>query len=155
MSGPGPRWERSTLLDVGAELIFHTVLVFAFYLLLAGHNRPGGGFISGLVAGAAFVVRYLASGRLDEHLARLAPQRIVGGGLLLAAGAAGAPLLGDGVLFEKGSATLELAVIGKLKLTTVLLFEIGVAAVVIGLVAAVLAGLGQGSDVDPDAEEAL
>ena len=45
------------------RLVFHTVLVFALYLLFAGHNQPGGGFVGGLVAGAAFVLRYVAGGR--------------------------------------------------------------------------------------------
>jgi multicomponent Na+:H+ antiporter subunit A len=42
--------------------------VFSLYLLFAGHNQPGGGFVGGLVGGLAFVLRYLAGGAraLDE-----------------------------------------------------------------------------------------
>ena len=47
------------------RVIFHAVLVGSLYLLFAGHNQPGGGFVGGLVAGAAIALRYLAGG-IDE-----------------------------------------------------------------------------------------
>ncbi len=56
---------RSILLEVVVRLIFHALILLSFYLLLAGHNAPGGGFAAGLVAGLALVARYLTGGR-DE-----------------------------------------------------------------------------------------
>ena len=47
----------SVVLETAVRLVFHTVLVFGVYLLFAGHNQPGGGFVGGLVAGSAFVLR--------------------------------------------------------------------------------------------------
>jgi multicomponent Na+:H+ antiporter subunit A len=147
-------WARSILLDVGTELIFHTVFMFGLYLLLAGHNRPGGGFIAGLVIGAAFVVRFLAAGSVDERLVRIGPARLIGAGVALATAVATAPLLAGRPLFDALAAEVDLPLLGTLKLSTVLGFEIGVVAVVVGLVSAVLLGLGRsetGADLDDEA----
>ena len=56
---------RSILLEVVVRLLFHSAIVVSVYLLFAGHNIPGGGFAGGLVAGLAFVARYLAGGRYE------------------------------------------------------------------------------------------
>ena len=45
--------------------IFPAVMVGSLYLLFAGHNQPGGGFVGGIVAGAAVALRYVAGG-IDE-----------------------------------------------------------------------------------------
>ena len=36
------------------------LLTFGFYVFLAGHNNPGGGFIGGLVFSSAFILMFLA-----------------------------------------------------------------------------------------------
>ena len=36
--------------DTTVHLVFDAALVLSVYLLFAGHNQPGGGFIGGLVA---------------------------------------------------------------------------------------------------------
>ena len=56
---------RSLVLDSVNRLVFHTALLVALFLLFSGHNRPGGGFVGGLVAGAAFGLRFMAGG-IDE-----------------------------------------------------------------------------------------
>ena len=49
--------KRVLVVDVSVRVLFHTVLVGSLYLLFVGHNRPGGGFVGGLVAGAAIALR--------------------------------------------------------------------------------------------------
>lgn len=56
---------RSVILDATVRLVFDAALVLSLYLLFAGHNQPGGGFVGGLVAGAALALRFLAGG-VDE-----------------------------------------------------------------------------------------
>jgi multisubunit Na+/H+ antiporter MnhB subunit len=129
------------LFDVGVELIFHSVLVFAAYLLLAGHNRPGGGFIAGLVAGAAFVVRYLTAGELHPLLIRVGPARLIGVGILVGTVVAVAPLMAGRPLLEATSTLVDLPVMAEVKLSSVLGFEVAVVLVVVGLVTAVLSAL--------------
>ena len=62
------------------------MLVFSVFLLVRGHNEPGGGFVGGLVAAAAFALVLVADG-LDtaRRLLRLDPLTF------LAAGLAGGP----------------------------------------------------------------
>jgi multicomponent Na+:H+ antiporter subunit A len=119
------------------------VLVFSLYLLFAGHNQPGGGFVGGLVAGAAFVLRYVAGGRAALRAAvPVDPGIPVGGGLVLAAGTGMAAWLFGGQFLESGKLEADLWLLGHLKVTSALPFDTGVYLVVAGLVLAVLRTLG-------------
>ena len=134
---------RSVVLETAVRLVFHTVLVFSLYLLFAGHNQPGGGFVGGLVAGAAFVLRYVSGGRAALKAAvPVDPGLPVGGGVVLAAGTGMAAWLFGGQFLESGKVELELPVLGTLKATSALPFDVGVFLVVVGLVLAVLRTLG-------------
>ena len=134
---------RSVVLETAVRLVFHTVLVFSLYLLFAGHNQPGGGFVGGLVAGAAFVLRYIAGGRAALAAAvPIDPGVPVGGGLVLAAGTGIAAWLFGGQFLESGKLELVLPLLGDLKVTSALPFDTGVYLVVVGLVLGVLRTLG-------------
>ena len=134
---------RSVVLETAVRLVFHTVLVFGLYLLFAGHNQPGGGFVGGLVAGCAFVLHHVAGGR--GALAKAVPvdpSLPLGCGLLLSAGTGAAAWLFGGQFLESGKVELDLPVLGVLKATSALPFDIGVFLVVVGLVLALLRTLG-------------
>lgn len=134
---------RSVVLETAVRLVFHTVLVFSLYLLFAGHNQPGGGFVGGLVAGAAFVLRYIAGGRSALKAAvPVDPGVPVGGGLVLAAGTGAAAWLFGGQFLESGKLELTLPLLGVVKATSALPFDTGVYLVVVGLVLGVLRTLG-------------
>src|SRR5699024_6749428 len=60
---------RSIIFEVVTRLMFHATILLSIYLLLAGHNSPGGGFAGGLLAGLAFLLRYLAGGRYELEAA--------------------------------------------------------------------------------------
>jgi multicomponent Na+:H+ antiporter subunit A len=138
-----PAVRRSVILETSVRLVFHTVLVFGLYLLFAGHNQPGGGFVGGLVAGSAFVLRYVAGGRAELRAAvPVDPGIPLGAGLVLAAGTAlGALLLGGDVL-QSAFGSVAVPVLGTVKASTVLLFDTGVFLVVVGLVLGLLRTLG-------------
>ena len=134
---------RSVVLETAVRLVFHTVLAFSLYLLLAGHNQPGGGFVGGLVAGAAFVLRYIAGGRAALAAAvPVDPGVPLGGGLVLAAGTGAAGWLAGGQFLESGKVSWDVPVLGLVKATSALPFDTGVYLVVVGLVLAVLRTLG-------------
>ena len=137
------RESRSIILDAGAGALFHTALVYAAFLLVAGHNAPGGGFAGGLVAGAAFVLRYVQGGTDEVRRAsRLAPQTLLGGGLLIAAVTAMAPLLLGGGFLESGYLEFDVPLVGHVKAASALAFDIGVFLVVVGVVLMLLETLG-------------
>ncbi|SDL65731.1 Na+/H+ antiporter subunit A [Microbacterium azadirachtae] len=134
---------RSILLEVIVRILFHTIIVVSIYLLFAGHNAPGGGFAGGLVAGMALVMRYIAGGRWE--LGAAAPTdagRLLGGGLILAVGAAVVPLLFGLAPLSSAVWEAEIPVIGHLEFVSSTIFDIGVYLVVIGLVLDVLRSLG-------------
>lgn len=144
---------RSILLEVVVRLIFHSVIVVSIYLLLVGHNAPGGGFAGGLVAGMALVARYLAGGRVE--LGAAAPidaGKLLGTGLVLAVGTALVPLFFGADALTSTWFTIALGPIGSIDFVTSTIFDIGVYLVVIGLVLDVLRSLGAEVDRQQETE---
>lgn len=134
---------RSVILETAVRVVFHTVLVVALYLLFAGHNQPGGGFVAGLVAGSAFVLRYVAGGRSELRAALpVDPGVPLGAGLVLAAATGAVPFLVGGQFLESAYRRVPLPVLGEVGFTSALLFDTGVFLVVVGLVLGVLRTLG-------------
>lgn len=137
----------SVILETSTRALFHTILLFSLFLLFAGHNDPGGGFVGGLVAGAALVLRAVALGADDVVVtARVRPETLLGGGLLLAATTGAAALALGADFLESGSVEAEIPLLGTVKVVSVLFFDIGVYLVVVGLVLALLASLGRELD---------
>ena len=52
---------RLVTIEVSVRIVFAAVMVGSLWLLFAGHNQPGGGFVGGIVAGAAVSLRYVAA----------------------------------------------------------------------------------------------
>lgn len=134
---------RSLILDTVLDGVFRTALLFSLFLLFAGHNAPGGGFVGGLVAGAAIVLRFVAGGIEEvDAVVHLRSSNLLGGGLLVAvATGLGGWLWGEAFL---ASAKVDVAVpvFTTLKATTALPFDIGVYLVVVGLVLRIVETLG-------------
>lgn len=135
--------KRSVIVDVTARLILPSAVVFALHLLLVGHDRPGGGFIGGLVAGAAIALVFVAGGIDDVRtLVPVAPWTILGGGLVLSAGTATVPVLLGNPVLDSWKVAIPLGALGEAEISSALLFDIGVAAVVVGLVFMVFEAFG-------------
>ena len=126
---------RLAFVDVSVRVIFHAVLMTSLWLLFAGHNQPGGGFVGGLLAGCAITLRYVAGGIDEVRLkSRFRPWTVLGAGLLLAAGTAIIPLLAGGDVLAIGLAALDLPLIGAVKVSSALAFDTGVYLAVVGMV---------------------
>jgi multicomponent Na+:H+ antiporter subunit B len=122
----------SLILSSVTSTMLPILLIFSVFLLLRGHNAPGGGFVGGLVASAAFALYAFADGPAEARATlRIGTKRLMGGGLLVAlsAGLAG-PLVGQR-FFEGLWPSFALPVVGKLG--TPLLFDVGVYFVVVGV----------------------
>ena len=126
---------RSLIMDTVTRLVFHSALVLSIYLLFAGHNQPGGGFVGGLVAGAAFTLVYVAGGIDDvRSMSRLRPWTVLGGGLVLATATTVVPLLLGNAVLESGHAGFDVPGLGHVEVSSTLVFDAGVYGIVVGLV---------------------
>ena len=143
---------RSIIFEVDTRLVFNSIIVFSIYLLLAGHNFPGGGFAGGLTAGLALTVRYLAGGRFELREATpISAGTLLGIGLATAAASGLAPLLLGGQVFQSAIIEFWLPVFGDVKFVTSTIFDVGVYTVVVGLALDVLRSLG--AEIDEHFEE--
>jgi L-alanine-DL-glutamate epimerase-like enolase superfamily enzyme len=52
---------NSLILRTAARYLLPLLILFSIFLLFRGHNEPGGGFVAGLVAAAAFALYALAA----------------------------------------------------------------------------------------------
>ncbi|RZU62438.1 Na+/H+ antiporter subunit A [Zhihengliuella halotolerans] len=142
---------RSIIFEVVTRLLFHSLLLISVYLLLAGHNLPGGGFAGGLLAGLAFVIRYLAGGRYElAEATPISPGTLLGLGLGIAATSVVAPVAFGGELFQSAAFEFTLPIFGDHKFVTSTVFDVGVYLVVLGLALDVIRSLG--SEIDERSE---
>ena len=133
----------SLILDTVLETVSRTAIVLSLFLLMAGHNAPGGGFVGGLVAAIALVLRHVTGAdRPRDGVARLHPSALLGSGLLLAVLTGMSGWLRGGAFLEGGKAQLDLPVLGTLKATSALPFDVGVYLIMAGFGLVVLRTLG-------------
>ena len=133
-------------------LIFRTVapfitalmVLFSVFVLLRGHNEPGGGFIGGLIAASAFAIYGIAYGVAAVRRALwFHPMSVAAFGLVLAC-IAGLMSMAAGVPFMTGL-WITPSVLGvEVPLSTVMLFDTGVYLVVVGAITSIALALEQG-----------
>ena len=83
--GHEPISPATPIFRTAARLLMPLLLLFAVFLLLRGHNEPGGGFVGGLIASAAFALYGIAFGVQRARQALLvSPLTLLGVGLLIA-----------------------------------------------------------------------
>lgn len=126
-------------------VIFRTVapgitalmLVFSIFVLLRGHNEPGGGFIGGLIGASGLAVYGIACGVREVRRAMVIhPIVIAGFGVFIATISGLLSLFAD-VPFLTGLWWIFELEGQEIALSTPLLFDIGVYAVVVGSVATI------------------
>ena len=114
------------------------ILVFSVFLLLRGHEHPGGGFVGGLVASIAFSLYAFVFGPgAARGILRAGPRAVgaVGLAVAIASGLVG-PIL-DAAPFLTGL----WGTLAGLKLGTPVMFDVGVYLVVIGVVLTFVFGI--------------
>jgi multicomponent Na+:H+ antiporter subunit B len=128
---------RPLILRTASDFLAVLLVVYSIFLLLRGHNDPGGGFIGGLLVTGAFVVYALGHGvAAARRLLRADPRSLIGIGLAVVF-LSGCAALFLGRPFLTGL-WLDYAVPGIGKVSTVLLFDVGVYVVVLGTVTLIL-----------------
>jgi multicomponent Na+:H+ antiporter subunit B len=124
----------SLILKTATRFLMPLLLLFAVFLLLRGHNEPGGGFVGGLVVAAAYVLYVIAYGVPAARRALLVDSSSLLSIGLLVALASGLPAALRGRPFM----TAFWGTIGTgqaaFTIGTPLVFDIGVFLAVIGVV---------------------
>jgi len=122
-------------------LIVSIMVVFSVFVLLRGHNEPGGGFIGGLIAAAAMAIFGMAAGVPAVRRAlRVHPMALAGFGVLIA-GLAGVLSAFAGVPYLTGLWAIFHFGDTEIALSTPLVFDIGVYFTVFGTLAAITLAL--------------
>ncbi len=123
---------RTLIFRTVAPFLSSLMILFSVFVLLRGHNEPGGGFIGGLIAASALAIYGIAFGVSPVRRAiRFHPMALAGFGLLLAA-IAGILSIFSGVPFLTGLWIYPKIFGVEVPLSTPLLFDIGVYFVVFG-----------------------
>jgi len=132
---------RTLIFRTAAPYLTALMLLFSVFVLLRGHNEPGGGFIGGLIAASAFAIQGIAFGVPTVRRAlHFHPIAISGFGLLLAA-LSGLVSLAFGVPFLTGLWASPSVLGVKVDLSTVMVFDIGVYLAVVGSITSIALGL--------------
>ena len=133
---------RSLIFRTIAPFLTALMMIFSIFVLLRGHNEPGGGFIAGLIAASAIAIYGIANGVQPVRRALyFSPLSIAAFGLFLAS------ISGVWAIFAKQPMLtglwweVHIANVIHLDLSTPLFFDIGVYLVVMGSMAAIALAL--------------
>ena len=124
------------------RLLLPMAAMVSVFFLLRGHNLPGGGFVGGLIFATAIILQYVVGGTLwVEARQNIKPQYWIGLGALIAGGAAMSAWWVARPFLAAFKIDLVLPLVGSIKLSTVLIFDIGVYMLVIGSTVLILVAL--------------
>ncbi|EOT30605.1 Na(+)/H(+) antiporter subunit B [Enterococcus saccharolyticus] len=132
------------MLQVAIRIISLIMFTFSFYLFLAGHNNPGGGFIGGLMTAIAILVLYLAFDmKTVKQAIRIDFPKLIGIGLLLAVCTGTLSVIFGYPFLTQFFDYFQLPVFGEIELTTALLFDLGVYLVVVGVALTIILAIAE------------
>lgn len=128
--------ERHPMMFVMAtRLLLPLALLVGIYIFLRGHNQPGGGFIAALIFSIAILLQYLASGfDWTDVRRRIGEHQLIGFGVLIAVATGLGSLVFGAPFLTSSFGYVHLPLIGEFELATAMLFDLGVACVVVGAV---------------------
>ncbi|AKS67800.1 monovalent cation/H+ antiporter subunit B [Staphylococcus schleiferi] len=137
--------ENDLVLKTVTRVVVFIILTFGFYLFFAGHNNPGGGFIAGLVLSSAFILMFLAFDvkKVLEALPIDFRKLMIVGALLSLATAIVPVFFGKNILYQEDW-NVTFPYFGEVHLSTITLFEAGIALVVVGVVVTTILSLSGG-----------
>ncbi|MGZ9721120.1 Na+/H+ antiporter subunit B [Rhizobium miluonense] len=132
---------NTLIFRTAAPFLTALMLLFSVFILLRGHNEPGGGFIGGLIAASAFAIYGIACGVTAVRRAIIFHPLAIAGFGLLASTLAGFLSAFLGVPFMTGLWVYPHLLGVEVALSTVMLFDIGVYLVVVGAITSIALAL--------------
>ena len=134
----------SLILSTATRLLLPLFLLFSIFILLRGHNEPGGGFVGGLIAAAAFALHAIAYDvEKTRTLLAIDTRSLIVLGLLLAMSSGMVSLFMGEPFFTGQWVRISFWSIGELDLGTPLFFDIGVYLTVIGVTLTIILSLAE------------
>jgi multisubunit Na+/H+ antiporter MnhB subunit len=133
---------RNIILEKIVGLFMRVVLVYAFYLLVRGHNFPGGGFIAGIIASTGFTFYAMVFGSEKvEKMIGMSPLRWMGLGMMFIFVSAVLPLFLNKEVLTGLWIPNDFPVLGSLHIGTPLIFDTGVFLVVSGVILTIITSI--------------
>jgi multicomponent K+:H+ antiporter subunit A len=148
--------EHPSIMATFSRLLLPLALLVAIFVLLRGHNLPGGGFIAGLITAVALITQYLANGiawTQSRMGAKLSP--LIAFGLLIATLTGLASWVFGYPFLTSAFTHLHWPLIGEFEIASAMLFDLGVYLAVVGVTLVILLRVGYLHDInrDPAAED--
>jgi len=124
---------NNLILRTTTSLIAFILLGFAVYLLFAGHNLPGGGFVGGLMTAASVILMYIAYGL--EAVQKVLPinfRTLIPIGLIIALLTGVGAFFFDVPFLTHTFGQVYIPLLGHVEIATAMFFDIGVYVTVLG-----------------------
>lgn len=132
---------RTVIFRSIAPYLTSLMVLFSIFVLLRGHNEPGGGFIGGLIAASALAIYGIACGVAPVRRAiYFHPMAIAAFGLFMSA-MAGVLSVFSGVPYMSGLWIYPEFFGAEVALSSVLVFDVGVYLVVVGAISSIALAL--------------
>jgi multisubunit Na+/H+ antiporter MnhB subunit len=134
--------QYSVILANVVRYAFWVLITYAAVLFVKGHNAPGGGFIAGLLVAVAIVLRYVTWDLQKRPRAGSAQFVTVAAvGLAISILSAAVPVFLGYPFFTQTFGFVHVPLLGEVELASASIFDLGVATVVVGNVAAVISAM--------------
>jgi multicomponent K+:H+ antiporter subunit A len=137
-------WDaKPVIMATFSRLLLPLALLVSFFILLRGHNQPGGGFIAGLITAVALIMQYLANGVIWSQSrlpANMHP--IIAMGLLFSFATGIASWLFGYPYLTSTFSHIHWSWLGDLEIASAMAFDFGVYLVVVGATLLILINLG-------------
>jgi multicomponent Na+:H+ antiporter subunit B len=135
---------KSLILTTATRFLLPLFLLFSVFVLLRGHNEPGGGFVGGLIAAAAFALYALAYDvTATRQMLGVDPRTLIPLGLVIAI-ASGLVGLLLGLPFMTGLwINVYIPGLEEFGVGTPLVFDLGVYLVVLGVTLTIILSLAE------------
>jgi len=131
-------------LQTATKILVFIIMTFSIYVLFAGHNNPGGGFIGGLITASALILLYIA---FDLQSVRdIIPvdfKKLAATGVLIALLTGVASLVLNIPFLSQAFTYVDLPFLGKTELATAMIFDLGVYLAVLGTTMTIITSISE------------
>lgn len=126
------------------KVVVFIILTLAVYLFFSGHSAPGGGFVGGLVLASSIVLLLLAFDIETVKKGIPLDFKLVAalGALLVLLDGFGAVIFGQAFLTQAFT-NIVIPFFGEIELSSVTIFETGVALAVVGVVTTIILSISE------------